>query len=102
MVGQLPTSFIKIDYRQNKQGNMKMYMKDANRTASAIANEIKQSDSWGFKENISKQAYKWLEMNANSLAHLVEDLLEEKYHIVITRGKEYGECYIQVEWHSAN
>lgn len=79
-----------------------MYMKDANRTASAIANEIKQSDSWGFKENISKQAYKWLEMNANSLAHLVEDLLEEKYHIVITRGKEYGECYIQVEWHSAN
>lgn len=102
MVGQLPTSFIKIDYRQNKQGNMKIYMKDANRTASAIANEIKQSDSWGFKENISKEAYKWLDMNANSLASLVEELLDGKYYIVITRGKEYGECYIQVEWHDVN
>lgn len=81
---------------------MKFYMKNANRTASAIANEIKQSDSWGFRANISKQAYKWLDMNANSLAHLVEDLLEDKYHIVITRGKEYSECYIQVEWYSAN
>lgn len=81
---------------------MKIYMKDANRTASAIANEIKQSDSWGFRENISKQAYKWLDMNANSLASLAEELLDGKYHIVIGRGKEYGECYIQVEWYSAN
>lgn len=77
-------------------------MKDANRTASAIANEIKQSDSWGFRANISKEAYKWLDMNANSLASLVEELLDGKYYIVITRGKEYGECYIQVEWHSTN
>jgi hypothetical protein len=81
---------------------MKIYMKNANRTASAIANEIKQNASWGFRENISKQAHKWLEMNANPLASLTEEHLENKYGVTITRGKEDGECYIQVEWHELN
>lgn len=81
---------------------MKIYMKDANRTACAIANKIKQNDGWGFRENISKEAYKWLEMNANPLATLVERNLENKYGVTITRGKEDGECYIQVEWHELN
>ena len=81
---------------------MKIYMKDANRTACAIANEIKQSDSWGFRENITKEAYKWLETNANPLATLVERNLDGKYIVSITKGKEYGECYIQAEWYRVN
>ena len=75
---------------------------DANRIANGIANEIKQSDSWGFKENITKEAYNWLKTNANPLATLVERNLECKYIVAITSGKEYGECYIQTEWYRVN
>lgn len=75
---------------------------NANRIANGIANEIKQSDTWGFRENITKEAYNWLETNANPLATLVERNLEGRYIVAITRGKEYGEYHIQVEWYRVN
>lgn len=78
---------------------MRIYTKDANRTASAIAEEIKFDESYGsFSSKVSDAAYKWLNWHAGSLAHLVEDLLDYKYYVVITRENEYGEHYIHVEW----
>lgn len=84
---------------------MKIYTKDANRTASAIAKMI--DESYGnFSEYVSEAAYKWLNWNAGSLAHLVEDLLEEKtgncYYVTINRYKEYGEFRMYVEWEETN
>ena len=84
---------------------MKIYTKDANRTASAIAKLI--DESYGsFDEKVSEAAYKWLEWNAGSLAHLVEDLLEDKtgkrYYVTIKREKEYDEFYMHVEWDETN
>lgn len=75
---------------------------NADRIANGIANEIRQSDSWGFRNNITKEAYKWLESNASHLETLVEKILDNKYHLQIGKGKEYGECYIQVEFYSTN
>lgn len=84
---------------------MKIYMKDANRTASAIAKMV--DESYGnFNVNVSEAAYKWLNCNAGSLAHLVEDLLEEKtgnrYYVTINREKDYCYFYMYVEWEEMN
>lgn len=73
-------------------------MKDANRTACAIANKIKQSGYIPINEKISQEAYKWLEHNANSLATLVEELLDSKFEVYIIGDIEEGEYYIHVEW----
>ena len=77
---------------------MKIYKKNPNRTAQEIANEIKKNDRYGFGDTITKEGYDWLYMHANSLAQLVEELLDNKYYVSIGRGKEYGEYEIQVEW----
>ena len=84
---------------------MRIYTKDANRTASAIAKMI--DESYGnFSVKVSEAAYKWLNWNAGSLAHLVEDLLEEKtgnrYYVTINREEEYGEFRMYVEWEETN
>jgi hypothetical protein len=77
---------------------MRIYRKDANRTANAIAEVIKKSELWGTSERISKEAYDWLYMNANSLAQLVEELLNDDYTVWIEREKEYGEYGMHIEW----
>lgn len=77
---------------------MRIYQKDANRTANAIAEVIKKSDKYGTDERISKDAYYWLYQNANSLAELVEELLDYKYAVWIDERKEYGEYYMHIEW----
>lgn len=77
---------------------MRIYQKNNNKTAAEIAEKIKRSEFFGFKEKISAEAYKWLYMHAGSLASLVEELLDGKYYVSIGRNKEYGEYEIQVEW----
>ena len=78
---------------------MRVYQKDANRTANAIAELIKKSNEVATDERISKGAYDWLYMNANSLASLVEKLLDYTRIVAITREKEYGEYFIHIEWY---
>lgn len=77
---------------------MRVYQKDANRTANAIAKVIKKSDKYGTDERISKGAYDWLEWNRASLASLVEELLDDKYYVEIKEFKLYGEYYMHIEW----
>ena len=84
---------------------MRFFTKDANRTASAIAKMIDESYGY-FSEYVSEAAYKWLNWNAGSLAHLVEDLLEEKtgnrYYVTINREKDYCYFRMHVEWEKMN
>ena len=77
---------------------MRIYKKNPNRTAQEIANEIKKSDRYGFWDTITKEGYDWLYMHANSIAQLVEELLDNKYYIVITREKDNGLYTINVQW----
>lgn len=82
---------------------MRVYQKNANRTAQEIADMIKEyenSVTIGKRqiiESISYQAYGWLEMNTNPIAHLVEELLDNKYHVTIGRFK-LGGYKIYIDW----
>lgn len=71
---------------------MKIYRKNPNKTAESIVNEICNNGN-AITVEISKAAYDWLYMNANSLANLVEELLSDRlggeYYVVITREKDY-------------
>ena len=78
---------------------MKIYSTNLNKTAQAVVSELKNGGN--FRTYVSKQAYDWLQMNANSLASLVEELLNDELgcenYVVITREKENGLCYMAVE-----
>lgn len=75
-------------------------MNDANRTASAIANEIKQSDSLVFHEKISKEEYEWFGLTANShqIESLVENLLDGIQNVRILVHGTIEDAYISVDW----
>lgn len=79
---------------------MRVYQKDINRTANAIAEVIKRDKvATQDYERISKGAYDWLYMNANSLASFVEKLLDYTSIVAITREKEYGEYFMRIDWY---
>lgn len=81
---------------------MRVYQKDINRTANAIAEVIKKSDKFGTDERISKGAYDWLKFNGASLASLVEELFDDddkvKYYVFIEEFKLYGEYYMHIDF----
>ena len=78
---------------------MRIYTKNLNKTAESIVSSIINGTK-GFK--ISKAAYDWLYMNANSLSSLVEELLSDKlggyYYVVIDREKRFGEYWMYVDY----
>lgn len=79
---------------------MKIYMKNANRTACAIANKIKQCDSLVFHEKITKEEYNWFGLTANShqIESLVENLLEGIQNVRILVHGTIEDAYISVDW----
>lgn len=78
-----------------------IYKSNPNKTAQSIVDSICNNKK-NITVGISKDGYDWLYMNANSLAHLVEELLADRlggeYYVVITREKEYGEYIMHVEY----
>lgn len=86
---------------------MRIYRKNLNKTAESIVGLIKEGKDAKIAPNgmefiyelTSYEAYRWLKMNANPLAELVEELLDDKYKVVITPN--YGErvdCGMYIEW----
>lgn len=82
---------------------MRVYQKNLNKTAESIVNEILRYDGlYGMSFDISKAAYDWLYMNANSLASLVEEVLSDKlggeYYVVVERYMDNGDYSMHVEY----
>lgn len=86
---------------------MRFYKKDLNKTAEYIISTILGYEGVAMSFDISKDAYDWLYLNANSLANLIEELLNDKlgkkHYVVVHRYKDdYGDYSMYVEFNEIN